>query len=496
MIPNQIIELKEHQETLRIPKGKSGYIFGPDSSNLNRIRETSGADIIIIGKRNKSCQAIITGTKEQRSKAVVLLQESLGRSNSYSPIIGFTLLDIIPKLLLPMLSFKKVPSEDGCKSSVFPNDITHCKYTLEINPSPPNYSSFLSLRRSSPTFHKYNNNNNDLSFNNLSGKIYSFNTILQLDDCLAKIVDQISNKNLSHPSRNRYGNFHHHQQQKIIMDNSDNEFRLKINFGRELFTKISKTNLNLSEWNNLKRGYNGITTAFRHDISFFDDEKIQKLKNTFGFKEINNFENKVDDREECFITVLYKEKEKKNKFKLQWNANEGRWKIIKSTKNISRQAIIDIVSGRSKSPDLRFLLKSQKRSSPISEKNHNIIYNIQKSDDFFERNENKYDDSELMYFRQKDFNGKFKCTSVRQSIIKKQLTNDKYQMNFISTLQDEDGRITLEDTVNLINLSWISSPSPNSCESITTMDPKNPKFNESIIDTIDYARNISRAIGD
>lgn len=100
----------------------------------------------------------------------------------------------------------------------------------------------------------------------------------------------------------------------------------------------------------------------------------------------------------------------------------GRWKIIKSTKNISRQAIIDIVSGRSKSPDLRFLLKSQKRSSPISEKNHNIIYNIQKTDDFFERNENKYDDSELMYFRQKDFNGKFKCTSVRQSIIKKQLT--------------------------------------------------------------------------
>ncbi|CAG8661363.1 21016_t:CDS:2 [Rhizophagus irregularis] len=462
MIPNQIIELKEHQETLRIPKGKSGYIFGPDSSNLNRIRETSGADVIITGKRNQSCQAIITGTKEQRSKAVVLLQESLGRSNSYSPIIGFTLLDIIPKLLLPMLSFKKVPSEDGCKSSVFPNDITHCKYTLEINPSPPNYSSFLSLRH----------------------------------DCLAKIVDQISNKNLSHPSRNRYGNFHHHQQQKIIMDNSDNEFRLKINFGRELFTKISKTNLNLSEWNNLKRGYNGITTAFRHDISFFDDEKIQKLKNTFGFKEINNFENKVDDREECFITVLYKEKEKKNKFKLQWDANEGRWKIIKSTKNISRQAIIDIVSGRSKSPDLRFLLKSQKRSSPISEKNHNIIYNIQKSDDFLKRNENKYDDSELMYFSQKDFNGKFKCTSVRQSIIKKQLTNDKYQMNFISTLQDEDGRITLEDTVNLINLSWISSPSPNSCESITTMDPKNPKFNESIIDTIDYARNISRAIGD
>lgn len=37
-MPNQIIELKENQEIFRIPKGKSGYIFGPDSSNLNRIK--------------------------------------------------------------------------------------------------------------------------------------------------------------------------------------------------------------------------------------------------------------------------------------------------------------------------------------------------------------------------------------------------------------------------------------------------------------------------
>ena len=67
-------------------------------------------------------------------------------------------------------------------------------------------------------------------------------------------------------------------------------------------------------------------------------------------------------------------------------------------------------------------------------------------------------------------------------------------MNFISTLQDEDGRITLEDTVNLVNLSWISSP-PNECESITTMNPNNPKFKNSIIETIYYAREISKEIG-
>ena len=67
-------------------------------------------------------------------------------------------------------------------------------------------------------------------------------------------------------------------------------------------------------------------------------------------------------------------------------------------------------------------------------------------------------------------------------------------MNFISTLQDEDGRVTLEDTVNLINRSWISSSSSNECESITTMNPNNPKFSDSIIETINFARKISRII--
>ncbi|GBC08294.1 hypothetical protein RclHR1_00800021 [Rhizophagus clarus] len=474
MTINQKIELKENQEIFRIPKGKSGYIFGPDSSNLNRIRATSRAEIEINGRKNQSCQAIITGTNEQRIKAVKLLEESLGRSNSYSPIVGFTLLDELnnPK----SLSFKEISSEDdGCKSSVFPNVIPHRKYTLEIN-------------HSSEMIHsRFHNNNNNLSINNLSGKIYSFSTILKLEYCLAKIVGQISN--------NRPGKFH--------QDNSDDEFRLKINFGRELFTKISKPTLNLSEWNELKRGYNGITTAFLHDVSFFDEKKIKKLKDVFRFKEINNLENKVDDRENCFITVLYKEKEKKNKFKLQWNAVEGCWKIIKSTKNISRQAIIDIVSGRNHSPDLRFLLKSQKRSTPINEKHHNMISCLQKTENFLKRldviSKNKgtfLKDGDKMYFRQEDFNGKFKCTSVRQSIIKRQLTNDKYQMNFISTLQDEDGRVTLEDTVNLIDLSWISSPSPNEYEQIATMDPKNPEFTKSIIGTINYARNISRTIGE
>ena len=90
-----------------------------------------------------------------------------------------------------------------------------------------------------------------------------------------------------------------------------------------------------------------------------------------------------------------------------------------SKKNIFRikKNIIDIVSGRKESPDLRFLLKSQKSSSPINEKYHRIIDNLQKSENFLKR----VNDDDKMYFNQKDFSGKFKCTSVRQSIIKRQL---------------------------------------------------------------------------
>ena len=70
-------------------------------------------------------------------------------------------------------------------------------------------------------------------------------------------------------------------------------------------------------------------------------------------------------------------------------------------------------------------------------------------------------------------------------------------MNFISTLQDE-GRVTLENTVSLVNNSWIPSSSSkhfNKCEPILTMNPESTKFKQSIVETINYAREISRMIG-
>jgi hypothetical protein len=68
-------------------------------------------------------------------------------------------------------------------------------------------------------------------------------------------------------------------------------------------------------------------------------------------------------------------------------------------------------------------------------------------------------------------------------------------MNFISTLQDENGSVTVEDTVNLINNSWISSPLPDYNVKHEFMNPNSSKFKESITETINDARDISRKIG-
>ena len=48
-------------------------------------------------------------------------------------------------------------------------------------------------------------------------------------------------------------------------------------------------------------------------------------------------------------------------------------------------------------------------------------------------------------------------------------------MDFISTLQDENGRVTVEDTVSLIDVSWILLKNPN----LKNSNPKNSNLKNS-----------------
>ncbi|CAG8494652.1 1903_t:CDS:2 [Funneliformis caledonium] len=104
-------------------KRKSGYVMGPKIYTFES-NESSGADIQIIGRRNKQCQAKIMGTAEQIKMVVKLLQDTLGRTNYFSPSIGFTLLDVsdeyesryIGKVILPQMESSNVRVLDNQSS--------------------------------------------------------------------------------------------------------------------------------------------------------------------------------------------------------------------------------------------------------------------------------------------------------------------------------------------------------------------------------------------
>ncbi|CAI2186662.1 16309_t:CDS:2, partial [Funneliformis geosporum] len=232
-------------------------------------------------------------------------------------------------------------------------------------------------------------------------------------------------------------------------------------------------------WNGLQRGHKGVITSFCHDVGSFEDAfKIERLIQDFGFRQ-------VDLVEESIITISFLEDNQKKKMKLYYDPLFDSWKIQKVTKNFQRHAIIDIISGN-KTSNLRFIIKSQ-IMIPIIKKYYKIINNLQRSNRFLGRMylmSGKVPlqlDCHKMFIRQDDFplNSNFKCTRVRQSIIKKRFINESYQLNFMSTLQDEEGIVSSEDTINLIHNSWIS---PSSSE------------RNSISETINFARKLTGMI--
>ncbi|CAI2201887.1 12261_t:CDS:2, partial [Funneliformis geosporum] len=145
-------------------------------------------EIEILGRKNQPCQAKITGTVEQRKIAVRLLQDTLARSNSFSP---------------------PVPIDHQTNDS-----IPYKNYTLVINdlPTCPSTSAtptFSSNKRETHLNCK-NCNSSEFSINNLSGKIYKFTTIQLLEYCLSKVLNATS----------------------CEPQVSDEEFRLKVCFGK------------------------------------------------------------------------------------------------------------------------------------------------------------------------------------------------------------------------------------------------------------------------
>ncbi|KAG9304710.1 hypothetical protein G9A89_000509, partial [Geosiphon pyriformis] len=154
------------------------------------------------------------------------------------------------------------------------------------------------------------------------------------------------------------------------------------------------------------------------------------------------------------------------------------WEITKGTRTQRRRAILDIISG-STVPDIRFLLKTQFEDT-IKTSHVKLVADLQKG---------SIQLSEGMWLRQKDFEN-IGCKMIRQCISKKRYVNDKYQLTFLSVLQDADGVVTQEDSLKLKHLSWKKFEAE-----------KNVSFNRTLIiasiqETVEFAREIVKAVGE
>ena len=63
----------DQKEVIQIPKDKVGIVIGKKGWRRNDIKERSGVQALVI----KDCQARITGTEEQRTKAKTLINRIL-----------------------------------------------------------------------------------------------------------------------------------------------------------------------------------------------------------------------------------------------------------------------------------------------------------------------------------------------------------------------------------------------------------------------------------
>ncbi|CAG8589135.1 9646_t:CDS:2, partial [Ambispora gerdemannii] len=119
------------------------------------------------------------------------------------------------------------------------------------------------------------------------------------------------------------------------------------------------------------------------------------------------------------------------------------WKITNCVRGQRRKAILDVVSG-SEAPDIRFLLKTS-HNHPIDAEHIKVFADLQRKG---------LQLRDGMWFRESDFKGKICVESIKQTVTKKRYANDKFQISFISMLEEVNKKIVKEDTINLKHLYW------------------------------------------
>nr|CAG8484658.1 14339_t:CDS:2 [Entrophospora candida] len=434
-----------------IPKDKVGFLIGTKGSNIKRLSNDSKAKIRVETIGTKA-RIIIKGTQEQCNNARELIRQTMEKS-LLPPHLGFTILEIGDITNLSDAKFEFVEFK-GHDCNVHSLDKTKY-YVKKIEPVDKKEE-------------KSNVDEVDDLINLFDKKLKvvkprdnkcGFMTSDKLDDCLNEISEKLTKIDPINPV--------------------GKEIRLTIFFGKELFVNVGKKIFDMNDWSNFERGRNGIGTSFQHHSPNIQ-KNLKLLQDSFGFKRSSRDKNNQDDDKNS-ITIYYVINDKKRKLKLHWDEDADLWKITSAAKDINRFAILDIISGSS-IPDLRFLLKTQYEL--LIHENVSKIINDLQSKPLVKK--------DGMWFRQSDFAGKeINCTGIRQTLHKKRYVNNKYQITFLSTIQDTDNKIFIEESINLKNITW---------RSVENIDKKPSKhFDEdnlgkTIRETIKFAREVAKVV--
>ncbi|KAF0537695.1 kh domain-containing protein [Gigaspora margarita] len=278
----------------------------------------------------------------------------------------------------------------------------------------------------------------------------SFSTSDKLEECLNEISREIKADNI--------------RDSRLSLQKK--QMRICIFFGREVFTKVNDHEFDVMHWTRFKRkGDPSLATTFSHYHFAKIIDKMDLIQQRFGLKK--RVDNVIANKRS--IRVIYMNEGKKNKLKLEWDEEEGIWKITRAAADIKRVSCVDIVSG-SDDPDLRLSVKTQYDIN-WEAKLDEIVKKLQVEPRT--RNWNG------QWFKCNDFVD-IGCECVQHKFQKQCFYNDKFQVTIETTCHDNKGKIKNEDSISVKHLSWRTN--------------ENFNFNSTVVETFDFAKEIIRFI--
>ncbi|RIA93935.1 hypothetical protein C1645_761398 [Glomus cerebriforme] len=251
------------------------------------------------------------------------------------------------------------------------------------------------------------------------------------------------------------------------------KFRLNIFFGREVYSNFEKENFTVHEWIMFKREYKKYKSSFQHYYSDQFLSKLLMLQGEYKFR-IKEKEKKVKDKGNVFI--YFNQGIRRRMAKLKYIQEDKKWKVTE-LRNTNKLANLDIISGTD-DPDCRFSIRIRCESYDpfITSKIEKIINEINNTDE----------PKDGMWFRTKDFEGKFESIEIRQTIEKRRFINENYQISVDTVKKESNMKLFYQQIISLENLNWRDMENAN--------ELSRGEVNHTMHETVQYVMGMMREL--